>query len=297
MGDFPMMTETARSSSTAPSASSSRSWCARRASTSPRRKTPPRAAGSIAAKLIPNRGAWLEFETSNRDVLSVKVDRKRKMPVTILLRALGYGDGRATARALHRRRHQRASPLHRRHARQGADEGHDGREEGARRGADRTLQAPPPRRPADAGERREPAEEPLLQPAPLRPREGRALQAEQAARRSTRRNDTRVLTQRGHHRDRHDDDPAEQRRGRAGRHRPPRQPPHPRGRRADPDAVPRRPRAHGARRQGAHDDSGPGDGDAERADQHPPGGGGGARVLRRQSSSRSSWTRRTRWPS
>jgi DNA-directed RNA polymerase subunit beta len=44
-----------------------------------------------AAKLIPNRGAWLEFETSNRDILSVKVDRKRRMPVTILLRALGYG--------------------------------------------------------------------------------------------------------------------------------------------------------------------------------------------------------------
>jgi len=43
-----------------------------------------------SAKLIPNRGAWLEFETSNRDVLSVKVDRKRKMPVTILLRAIGY---------------------------------------------------------------------------------------------------------------------------------------------------------------------------------------------------------------
>jgi DNA-directed RNA polymerase subunit beta len=41
------------------------------------------------AKLIPNRGAWLEFETSNRDVISVKVDRKRKMPVTILLRAIG----------------------------------------------------------------------------------------------------------------------------------------------------------------------------------------------------------------
>src|SRR5215213_8506723 len=41
------------------------------------------------AKLIPNRGAWLEFETSNRDVVSVKVDRKRKMPVSILLRAVG----------------------------------------------------------------------------------------------------------------------------------------------------------------------------------------------------------------
>src|SRR5438067_3240165 len=43
------------------------------------------------AKLIPNRGAWLEFETSNKNVLSVKVDRKRKIPVTTLLRAIGYG--------------------------------------------------------------------------------------------------------------------------------------------------------------------------------------------------------------
>jgi len=42
------------------------------------------------AKLIPNRGAWLEFETSNKDILSVKVDRKRKLPVTTLLRAIGY---------------------------------------------------------------------------------------------------------------------------------------------------------------------------------------------------------------
>ena len=45
-----------------------------------------------SAKVIPNRGAWLEFETSNRDVMSVKVDRKRKMPVTILLRAIGMTD-------------------------------------------------------------------------------------------------------------------------------------------------------------------------------------------------------------
>ncbi len=41
------------------------------------------------AKLIPNRGAWLEFETSKKDLISVKVDRKRKIPVTVLLRALG----------------------------------------------------------------------------------------------------------------------------------------------------------------------------------------------------------------
>ncbi len=43
-----------------------------------------------AAKLIPYRGAWMEFETSNRDVLSVKVDRKRKTPVSTLLRCLGF---------------------------------------------------------------------------------------------------------------------------------------------------------------------------------------------------------------
>lgn len=40
------------------------------------------------AKLIPNRGAWLEFETSRRDLISVKVDRKRKLPVSVLLRAI-----------------------------------------------------------------------------------------------------------------------------------------------------------------------------------------------------------------
>ena len=45
-----------------------------------------------AAKLIPARGAWLEFESSNRDLLTVKVDRKRKLPVTTLLRALDNAD-------------------------------------------------------------------------------------------------------------------------------------------------------------------------------------------------------------
>src|SRR5215469_16959782 len=42
----------------------------------------------FVAKLIPNRGAWLEFETSNKNLLTVKIDRKRKLPVTTLLRAL-----------------------------------------------------------------------------------------------------------------------------------------------------------------------------------------------------------------
>ncbi len=44
----------------------------------------------FSAKVIPNRGAWLEFETSKADQLYVKVDRKRKIPATTLLRAVGY---------------------------------------------------------------------------------------------------------------------------------------------------------------------------------------------------------------
>ena len=47
-----------------------------------------------SAKLIPNRGAWLEFEVSNKDIVSVKVDRKRKIPITTLLRAI-YGEEKA----------------------------------------------------------------------------------------------------------------------------------------------------------------------------------------------------------
>ena len=42
-----------------------------------------------SAKLIPSRGAWLEFETSAKDILSVKVDRKRKVSATTFLRAIG----------------------------------------------------------------------------------------------------------------------------------------------------------------------------------------------------------------
>ena len=45
-----------------------------------------------AAKLIPNRGAWLEFETDKRNVLYVKVDRKRRIPATVLLRAIDSDD-------------------------------------------------------------------------------------------------------------------------------------------------------------------------------------------------------------
>jgi DNA-directed RNA polymerase subunit beta len=41
--------------------------------------------------VIPNRGAWLEYETDSNDVVSVRVDRTRKLPVTVFIRALGFG--------------------------------------------------------------------------------------------------------------------------------------------------------------------------------------------------------------
>ncbi len=43
-------------------------------------------------KVIPSRGAWLELETDKRDAVYVRIDRKRKQPVTVLLKALGFGD-------------------------------------------------------------------------------------------------------------------------------------------------------------------------------------------------------------
>jgi len=45
---------------------------------------------SYGAKIIPNRGAWLEIETDGNNVLWVRIDRKRKVAVTSLLRAFGY---------------------------------------------------------------------------------------------------------------------------------------------------------------------------------------------------------------
>ena len=45
----------------------------------------------FSATVIPNRGAWLEYETDSHDVFNVRVDRNRKLPVTVLIRALGLG--------------------------------------------------------------------------------------------------------------------------------------------------------------------------------------------------------------
>jgi DNA-directed RNA polymerase subunit beta len=53
-------------------------------------ETHPSGRQIVAASIIPNRGAWLEFETDANGVISVIIDRKRKIPVTTLLRAFGF---------------------------------------------------------------------------------------------------------------------------------------------------------------------------------------------------------------
>ena len=45
----------------------------------------------FSGQIIPNRGAWIEFETDSNDGLWVRIDRARKLPITVILRALGYG--------------------------------------------------------------------------------------------------------------------------------------------------------------------------------------------------------------
>jgi DNA-directed RNA polymerase subunit beta len=47
----------------------------------------------FSARVIPYRGSWLDFEFDPKDCIFVRIDRRRKLPATILLRALGYGLG------------------------------------------------------------------------------------------------------------------------------------------------------------------------------------------------------------
>ena len=53
------------------------------------------------ANLIPDRGAWLEFETDANDVAYVRIDRTRKLPVTVLIRAIGYGSDEQLTKLFH----------------------------------------------------------------------------------------------------------------------------------------------------------------------------------------------------
>ena len=113
----------------------------------------------FAARVIPYRGSWLDFEFDAKDIVNVRIDRKRKLPVTALLHALGLierGDPQHLLRPRHlRARHERlAGPLRRRAmARPEADLRHRRRQDRARsssRPARRSARAPPTRRPRTA---------------------------------------------------------------------------------------------------------------------------------------------------
>ncbi|GIM46111.1 DNA-directed RNA polymerase subunit beta [Collibacillus ludicampi] len=89
MGDFPLMTE----SGTFVINGAERvivSQLVRSPSVYFNTKTDKNGKKTFTATVIPNRGAWLEFETDAKDVIYVRIDRTRKIPVTVLLRALGF---------------------------------------------------------------------------------------------------------------------------------------------------------------------------------------------------------------
>ena len=90
MGDFPLMTETG----TFVINGAERvivSQLVRSPSVYYSSKVDKNGKRGFSATVIPNRGAWLEYETDAKDVVHVRIDRTRKLPVTVLLRALGLG--------------------------------------------------------------------------------------------------------------------------------------------------------------------------------------------------------------
>ena len=89
MGDFPLMTETG----TFVINGAERvivSQLVRSPSVYYHDKTDKNGKKGFGATVIPNRGAWLEYETDAKDVVYVRIDRTRKLPATVLLRALGF---------------------------------------------------------------------------------------------------------------------------------------------------------------------------------------------------------------
>ncbi len=231
-----------------------------------------------SCKVIPSRGAWLEFEIDKRDTVGVRIDRKRKQSVTVLLKALGWDEARILER-FGGYESMRAT----------LEKDHTTGQDDALLDIYRKLR---PGEPPDAGVRAGAAGEPVLQPEALRPGQGRPLQGQQEA--GPRPADhPGHADRRGHRRHHRVPGPAAHRRGRdevrrgphpgrGRRHRPLRQPAPAHGRRADPEPGPARPGPHGARRPRADDDPGRRGDHAADPDQHPPGGRLDQGVLRHQ---------------
>ena len=123
----------------------------------------------FVANLMPARGSWLELEIDKKGRVYVRIDRKRKLPVTVLLRAMGYCDRRGDPQALRR------LALHPQHDRGG----HRGHALGGGR-ADRAVQEAAPGRAAVGRQRAQPAQPAVLRSQALRPHARRPLQAQLA---------------------------------------------------------------------------------------------------------------------
>ena len=223
------------------------------------------------AKIIPSRGAWLEFEIDKRDMVGVRIDRKRKQSVTVLLKALGWTE----AQILEEFGEYESM-------RQTLEKDHTTGQDDALLDIYRKLRPgePPTREAAQT----------LLDNLYFNPKRydlakvgrykvnkklgvDKAPLGQRAERRRHRRDDplprhaARRRRRRWPGHERRAGRPA--RRGR--RHRPLRQPSPAHGRRADPEPGPHRPVPHGARRPRAHDHAGRRGDHAADPDQHPAG--------------------------
>ena len=248
------------------------------------------------ANLMPARGSWLELEIDKKGRVYVRIDRKRKLPVTVLLRAMGYASDEEILNLFdnialhpqHGRRRPRGDP---------------------HRGglADRAVQEAAPRRAAVDRRGQVAAQPAVLRPQALRPHARGPLQA-QLAPRSRHRPRHAHPDPRRHHRPgqgarlaaqaarhargarrrgqglrrRGGVDAARADPGSPGRVRALRQPPSADRRRADPGGLPDRPVPHGARRARAPHHRGRRHDHAADDRQHPPGRGRAEGVLRLQ---------------
>ena len=124
------------------------------------------------AKIIPGRGAWLEFDVDKKDTVGVRIDRKRRQNVTTFLKALGW-----TADEILKLFDNAPS------IQATLEKDHVETQEEALEDIYRKLR---PGEPPTAESRQDAAREPLLQPQALRPGQGRAAQGRQEARRAPR---------------------------------------------------------------------------------------------------------------
>ena len=251
------------------------------------------------AKLIPSRGAWLEFEIDKRDMVGVRLDRKRKQNVTVLLKALGWTNEQI--REEFGQYESMMLTLEKDHT-QGQD--------------DALLDIYRKLRPGEPPTRE--AAQTLLNNYYFNPKRydlakvgrykiNKKLGLHEAFDQQTltvddvvaairyivrlHDGDTTLADSAG--KEMHDPEgKAIEIAGR--RHRPLRQPPDAHGRRADPEPAPHRPGPHGAGGPRADDDPGRRGDHAAVADQHPSRRRGAEGVLRHLAAQRSSWTRPTR---